>query len=116
MTRVHYDEELDISFQLIEITEDNLIQTEFKDADDCINHILKSQPELAYGSIYNGIRVMLENSFNHVPCFSIQDLIFEIKIEEVHEKIDECLSYFETTEDYETCTELIRMRNFLKDE
>jgi len=63
-----------------------------------------------YSAIKTGLVRMSENKLSKIPCFSIDDLIFELNLESVGENLSMCISYYEEIEDYETCSFLTSLK------
>jgi hypothetical protein len=53
---------------------------------------------------------MSENNLSRVPCFAIDELIFELTPESIKENLGMCVSYYEEIEDYETCSLLTTLK------
>jgi hypothetical protein len=51
------------------------------------------------------IRLSLED-WELIPCFQVNGIVFEIERDGHDEQLQNCLDYFESTEEYEICTEL----------
>jgi len=63
-----------------------------------------------YSAIKTSLVRMSENNLSRVPCFAIDELIFELTPESIKENLGMCVSYYEEIEDYETCSLLTTLK------
>lgn len=69
-------------------------------------------------SVYRAIYAALERlatrpDWNKIPCFLMNDVIFEIDRDEYTEHYNNCLAYFTESEEFEICAHLVRLHNIL---
>lgn len=57
-----------------------------------------------YSAIKTSLIRMSENKINRVPCFAIDELVFELTPDSIEENLGMCISYYEEIEEYETCS------------
>lgn len=60
------------------------------------------------------VKLSTRPSWEHIPCFQINDTVFEIDRQGHEEHYDNCLSYFTLIEEYEICVELVALCEHLK--
>jgi hypothetical protein len=49
-----------------------------------------------------------------VPCFILVDLVFSMDRDSLLENGDQCLRYFENLEEFETCSKIVVLLEYLK--
>lgn len=98
----YYDDELDREFIIpsFENVTPELLREQFDDS--VYRAIMASLEELASRS-----------EWKHVPCFSMNGVIFEIDRGLHEEHLNNCLSYFTRTEEYELCSKLVSLKDKL---
>jgi hypothetical protein len=58
-------------------------------------------------AVYKALKFSMEhNVLDRVPCFLINDNVFDICIDEYKQHVDTCLKYFLSIEEYEKCAML----------
>jgi len=67
-------------------------------------------------SVYKAICVSINlladrPDLNTMPCFQINDVIFEIDRSSYENNLKECITYFTSTEEYEICAKLVLLGN-----
>jgi hypothetical protein len=59
-------------------------------------------------AIFKALEYVLSNSeLDRVPCFLINEHVFDICVEDYHEHASTCLKYFSSIEEYEKCAVLV---------
>lgn len=63
-------------------------------------------------AIYVAAKLLIENEWDRAPIFAIQgeDVVFYLDKEETGKSISQCLEYFTEIEDYEKCSELLKLK------
>lgn len=99
----YYDDELDETF-IIPVFDDCRSPEEFKVTNDdaVYRAILKSLTTLS-------IRTDVES----IPCFQISNTIFEVDRIGHSEHLENCITYFTETEEYELCAILASLKDKL---
>lgn len=70
-----------------------------------------------YKKIYESLSILSkEPAWDSVPCFSLDDQIMRIKKDDVMEHLNNCLDYFTQIEEYEKCSDLIKIKKLLSHE
>jgi hypothetical protein len=57
-----------------------------------------------YRAIILGITRMMNMRADQMACFTIGDLVFELGKESSKDNLHRCIKYYESIEDYETCS------------
>lgn len=99
----YYDNDLEQNIKILKF-EDNISQ-------DKLEIIYKDELQRAS---FKALEMLSTTSFEQVPCFMIQDNLFEIDRNQYEEHLLECLNYFTDIEDYELCDKLVSINEKLK--
>lgn len=99
----HYDEELDLAFEIPELDMSGYATLEdfFEGEAALVNAALLS-------ALYNAIEMELDQ----VPVFAVKesDSVVSISRDQYEEKIESCIGYFTLIEEYEFCTVLTKLK------
>lgn len=68
---------------------------------------------IIYSTIFNALEFAILNNLDVVPCFILDNFIFELSRPIFAEKLDQCLEYFKKIEYYEKCTILVKLKQLL---
>lgn len=66
-----------------------------------------------FGAITECLDKLISSGLDQYPCFAIGDYVFKLTRDSVFEKISLCQSYYESVEEYETCSRLQKMKDRL---
>jgi hypothetical protein len=69
--------------------------------------------------VYGAMAAALEKlavrpDWDRIPCFQMNDVVFEIDRSGYTEHLQNCVTYYTSTEEYETCAKLMRLDETLK--
>ena len=68
-----------------------------------------------FSAIYSGLVYMLSDStVERIPCFILNEVVFEIDLEGAQDHIINCIEYFTEIEEYEKCSILINLKTKLQ--
>ena len=66
-------------------------------------------------AIYSAISILAsEPKWEAVPCFLTDDVIFEVRRDKIDNQYGPCLSYYQESEEYEICSDLVRLYDIIK--
>ena len=60
-----------------------------------------------YAAIIEGMTRMMNMKETRIACFCVGDLVFELGVEAGGDNLNRCLQYYESIEDYETCSFIV---------
>lgn len=66
--------------------------------------------------MYNAIQVLIEKKIPHIPCMSVDGYVFSIHRDSIGDNIDNSIEFFVSTEEYEKCAALLKLKNQILDE
>lgn len=98
-----YDEELDTSFEIPEFD-----TAGYRSLDEYTS----DNAALVQAAILSALHSGLSLGIDHVPVFAIKGTDFVIEMERVEyaEKLEECMNYFTSIEEYEMCSVLQELK------
>jgi hypothetical protein len=68
-----------------------------------------------YGAMFCALEKLASRpDWNNIPCFQMNDVIFDIDREGYFEHLQNCVTYYTSTEEYEMCTRLMSLDETLK--
>jgi hypothetical protein len=74
----------------------------------------KKSERKVFDAILNAMVQMKEKVVDSVPCFILVDLVFSMDRDSLLENGDQCLRYFENLEEFETCSKIVVLLEYLK--
>ena len=69
--------------------------------------------EEVYEAIIEGLDKMLASDLDRYPCFAVNEYVFELNRDSALDNLNRCQAYYESIEDYETCSRLQKMKDLL---
>jgi len=75
--------------------------------------LYKLHREEGYGAIIEGLDKMLASGLDRYPCFAVHEYVFELNRESALDNLNRCQAYYESIEEYETCSRLQKMKDLL---
>lgn len=69
--------------------------------------------EEVYAAIIEGLDRMLASNLDRYPCFAIYEYVFELNRESALDNLNRCQAFYESIEEYETCSRLQKMKDLL---
>jgi hypothetical protein len=97
---------------------DEILQADFKIPafEEVTPSILREEhDDEVYRAIYTSLaRLEINPDWNKIPCFSMNGVIFEIDRGNHEEHLNNCLSYFTGSEEFEICAHLVRLKKTLQ--
>jgi hypothetical protein len=71
--------------------------------------------DTVYRAIYQALqKLAVRPDWDNVPCFQMNDVIFEVDRDDYVDQLTNCLNYFTQTEEYEICADLVRLQKTLE--
>ena len=71
--------------------------------------------DTVYRAMYEALqRLAARPDWNRVPCFQMNDILFEVDRDAYHEQLSNCLNYFTEIEEYEICADLVSLQKTLQ--
>ncbi len=68
-----------------------------------------------YGAMYVALdKLAARPDWNNIPCFQMNDVIFEIDRDGYEDHLQNCVIYYTSTEEYEKCAKLMSLKETLK--
>jgi hypothetical protein len=74
----------------------------------------RKEERKVFDAIFNAMVQMKEKEVDSVPCFIIGELVFSMDRDSLIENSDTCLRYFETAEEFEICSRIVVLLQYLK--
>lgn len=102
----HYDEEKDLAFEIPEVSMKN-----YSSLEELFNEQIGIYHASVLSALYNAIELDLKD----VPFISVKELslIVYLHEREYEEKLEKCLEFFLSVEEYEICSALKKMKSKL---
>ena len=69
--------------------------------------LFNNHKEDVYKAIVEGMARMMNLRETKIACFCVGDLVFELGTEAGGDNLKRCLQYYESIEDYETCSFIV---------
>jgi hypothetical protein len=66
--------------------------------------LFENHQEEVYRAIVVGITRMMNLRADRMACFAMGELVFELGKESSKDNLNKCIKYYESIEDYETCS------------
>lgn len=71
--------------------------------------------DTVYRAMYAALQKLATRpDWDNVPCFQMNDVIFEVDRYEWPSQLGNCLNYFTQSEEYEICADLVRLQETLE--
>lgn len=74
----------------------------------------RKEERKVFDAIFNAMVQMQEKGVDQVPCFILMDLVFSMDRDSLIENSDTCLRYFESIEEFEICSRIVVLLQYLK--
>jgi len=102
----HYDQGLDLTFELPEFD---------ISGSESFDLFLAANPGPVQFAIFSAISTALELGLERVPVFAVRgsDAIIGLDRNQFNEKLDACLGYFISIEEYEACSEVAELKSLI---
>lgn len=100
----HYDEGLNKSFEIPEYSMEEVVT---------LQDFIDENPQLFHAALMSAVHNGVMLDLDHVPVFCVAETqnVFEIVSYDYLEKIDICLTYFTSIEEYEFCSTLADLKS-----
>lgn len=80
---------------------------------DNIETLLAEKQYEVHSAILNSLIQLAKEGIDQVPSFSVNELVFEVNRETALDNLEKCLDYYEITEQFEKCSEIVKLKDKL---